>query len=263
MSQTILPVNLSRTMSPISSISLSQGEPGKITQLYRYLELFSEGEPPRNSLFIFAPAAGPINLGGGVSEDQLLIIDPPADVSTRFRLGNQTAALFTIAPANSPVALVQTQPGGVGHLRIGDHFLDIYSHQHHAFVHLPALGILFGGSFGSDSSVPRLADGSDGSDELETLRLLARLVKQHRLALYIPRVGTETADKVVVMERLAGDVAYLHALRRVVTPLALRGESMEAVSDLAESVLPRDRRTAYAEAIHNHNVEVMAQSVVR
>jgi hypothetical protein len=65
------------------------------------------------------------------------------------------------------------------------------------------------------------------------------------------------------MERLAADVAYLQALRRVVTPLALRGESMEAVSDLAESVLPRDRRTPLGIATHNENVNAMAQSVVR
>jgi hypothetical protein len=150
--------------------------------------------------------------------------------------------------------LLQTQAGGVAHVRIGDHFLDLYSQRHATIVHLPALGILCGGEFGSDSTVPRLAAGSDGSNELETLRLLARLVKQHRLSLYIPHIGAELSDKVTIMERLAADVAYLHGLRRVVTPLALRGESMEAVSDLAESVLPRDRRTPLAMATHASNV---------
>jgi hypothetical protein len=245
-------------MSPISSIPfspLSQGEAGKITQLYRYLELYSEGTPPRHSLFVYAPAADPINLGGGAgSEGQLLIIDPPADANRRFRLGNQVAALFT-GPREAPsIPLLQTQAGGVAHVRIGDHFLDLYSQRHGVIVHLPALGIICGGEFGSDSTVPRLTDGSDGSDELESLRLLARLVKQHRLSLYIPHIGAELSDKVTVMERLAADVAYLHALQRVVTPLALRGESMEAISDLAESVLPRSRRSPLAMATHTGNV---------
>lgn len=251
-------------MSPISSIPLSplsHAEPGKITQLYRYLELFSEGIPPHHSLFVYAPAAGPLNIGSSAaSEDQLLIIDPPADINQRFRLGNQVAALFTGAPSATGIAALQTVPGGVAHLRIGEHFLDVYSQRHGAIVHLPALGILCGGDFGSNSAVPRIAPGSDGSEELDTLRLLARIVKQHRLSLYIPRVGAEIADKIVVMERLAGDVGYLNNLRRVVTPLALRGESMEAVSDLAESVLPRDRRTPLGVATHRDNINSLVQA---
>jgi hypothetical protein len=251
-------------MSPISSIQLSphsSADPAKITQLYRYLELFSEGDPPRHSLFVFAPAAGPIAISDNApSDDQLLIIDPPADINQRFRLGSKVATLFTGTPEATPIALLQTVPGGVAHIRIGDHFLDIYSQGFGAVVHLPALGIICGGDFASDSTVPRLASASDGSDELETLRLLARLVKQHRLSLYIPRIGAEITDKVVVMERLAGDVAYLHGLRRVVTPLALRGESMEAVSDLAESVLPRDRRTPLGLATHQKNINSLTQA---
>jgi hypothetical protein len=250
-------------MSPISSIPLSpisRGDAGKITQLYRYLELFSEGTPPRHSLFVYAPGSGPIDLGGTPGEDQLLIIDPPTDINQRFRLGNQVAALFTGPAQPAPIALLRTVAGGVAHLRIGDHFLDIYSQQHGAIVHLPALGILCGGEFGSDSTVPTLAQRSDGTDELETLRLLARLVKQHRLSLYIPHIGTEITDKVVVMERLAADVAYLHALRRVVLPLALRGESTEAINDLAERALPRDRRTKTAEATHARNITSLLQA---
>jgi hypothetical protein len=251
-------------MSPISSIQLSplsQAEQGKITQLYRYLELYSEGNPPRHSLFVFAPAAGPISLGSSApNDDQLLIIDPPADISQRFKLGNQTAALFTGAPEATPIALLQTVPGGVAHLRVGEHFLDVYSQRYGAVVHLPALGVICGGEFGSDQTVPRLAATSDGSDELETLRLLARLLKQHRLAFYISRVGSEMTDKYAVMEKLAGDVGYINNLRRVITPLALRGESMEAVSDVAESVLPRDRRTPLGLATHNQNVNSLAQA---
>src|SRR3954469_22840240 len=131
------------TTSPISLTPLSPTEPGKITQLYRYLELFSEGLPPRHTLFVLAPGGGPINLSGGVTnEDQLLIIDPPADVSQRFRLGDFVAALFAGEPQPSTVPLVQAAPGGIARLRIGDHFLDIYSQKHGSIVHLPALGVI-------------------------------------------------------------------------------------------------------------------------
>ena len=249
-------------MSPISAISLSsfgQTEQGKITQLYRYLELFSEGTPARNSVFVFAPAPGPLLTGGAPTDDQLLIIDPPADLNQRFKLGSQVAALYTGTPQPTSVPLMQTVAGGVAHLRIGEHFLDVYSQQQGAVVHLPALGIICGGTFGSDSIVPQLAPNSDGSDELETLRLLARLIK-HKMALYIPHIGGETADKMVIMERLATDVAYIHALRRVVTPLALRGENVEAIADLSESVLPRDRRTPQSTAIHESNVTALIQA---
>jgi hypothetical protein len=239
---------------------LSQSEPGKITQLYRYLELFSEGQPPRNSLFVYAPASGPLNLGSAPSEEQLLIVDPPADITERFRFGSQTAALFTGAPTTTTIPLLQTQPGGVAHLRIGDHFLDVYSQHHGAVVYLPAVGVLCGGQFASDALVPALAADSDGSDELETLRLLARLVKAQRLSLYIPSTGAELSDKVAVMERLAADVAYLNALLRVVMPLAQRGESIEAIYDLAESALPRDRRTPLALDVHSQNVNSLLQA---
>jgi hypothetical protein len=254
-------------MSPISSISLSGWQPadaGKITQLYRYLELFSEGSPPHHSLFVFAPAPGPIALRDSPTRDeQLLIIDPPHDLATRFRLGNQSAALFTAQRESTDIAVVETQAGGVAHLRIGEHYLDVYSQRQSAVVHMPALGIICGGNFGSDSTLPALAPASDGRDELETLRLLARLVKQHRLALYIPRVGNELTEKTVVMERLAGDVAYLNELRRVVTPLALRGESMEAISDVAERALPQNRRNPLAMATHETNVTTLLQGMVR
>jgi hypothetical protein len=191
-----------------------------------------------------------------------LIIDPPTDITQRFRLGSQVAALFTGMPEPTPLALLQTVPGGLAHIRIGDHFLDVYSQGEGAVIHMPALGIICGGDFGSDVGVPSLASNSEGSDELDTLRLLARLVKQHRLALYLPHYGSEIKDKVVVMERLAADVAYLHALRRVITPLALRGESIEAVYDLAENVIPRERRTPYGLATHRSNVSSLLRTLM-
>lgn len=253
-------------MSPSNHplLQLNQPEQGRITQLYRYLELFSEGTPPRHSLFVFAPDVGPLSTGERAAHgEQLLIINPPADLSQRFRLGDQVAVLFTGEAQPTTQPQVKTEAGGVAHLRIGDHFLDIYSQHYSAVVHLPALGIIYGGGFGSDSMLPSLAPTSDGSDELDTLRLLARLVKQHRLALYIPTVGNETPEKVVVMERLAADVAYLHALRRIVAPLAQRGEGLEATQELAESALPRDRRDALALTVHQQNVTTLIQHLPR
>src|SRR5688572_11558162 len=113
-------------MSPTSSIQLSPlstADQGKITQLYRFLELFSEGTPPRHSLFVFAQAGGPIAITGeSPNEDQLLIIDPPSDLSQRFRLGNQVAVLYTGMAQSNGLVQLQTVPGGVAHIRIGDHF---------------------------------------------------------------------------------------------------------------------------------------------
>jgi hypothetical protein len=62
---------------------------------------------------------------------------------------------------------------------------------------------------------------------------------------------------------LDADLNYIHALRRVVTPLLMRGESLEAVSDIAESVLPRDRHTALAQTTHARNVEALIQATHR
>jgi len=253
-------------MSPTSPIALSplpDSEPAKITQLYRYLELYSAGEPPVHSLFVYAPAAGPLPIGDAPSgdTDQLLIIDPPADLATRFKIGSQTAALFTGPPQPTTVPLVHTVPGGVAHIRMGDHFLDVYSHAGGAVIHLPPLGIICSGGFGSDVTVPVLAPDSDGSGELDTLRLLARLLKQHKLALLIPHAGTWLEDKLAVMERFAADVAYFHGLRRVVVPLAQRGEAMDVISEMAASILPASRRTHLGRAAHAANIAALVQSM--
>lgn len=249
-------------MPPISDIRLEM--PGeervKITQLYRHLELFSEGDPPRHSLFIFAPASGPLSLGDAPAQEQLLVIDPPSDLNTRFRLPSQTAVLFTGPPTTVAAPAVQTMPGGVAHLRVGDHFLDVYSQAAGAIIHLPAVGVICAGDVGSDQTVPRLAEGSDGSAELETLRLVARLLKGHRLSLFIPRIGTWVEDKMAVMERMAADVEYLHGLRRVVLPLARQDVPVESVLTVAESILPGARRTATGRAAHQANITSLFQT---
>lgn len=228
-------------------------EPTKILQLYARVELFSEGEPPINSLFVQGAAntgmAAPLK-----SDAQLLIIDPGADASTRFRVDGQVAALFTGEPVPVDLPVVHTVPGGVAHIRLGDHFVDIYSRQYSNVVMLPALGILCSGQFGSNVSLPLLAPDSDGSDELDTCLLLAQLIKQHRLQLMIPRTGGMTAAKSDALGHVATDVGYLHSLRRVVTPLAQQQEPLEHVQSAASALIPRERTTPTAQTVHRANV---------
>ncbi len=238
-------------MPPTSSIVLADsapGKPSKITQVYALLELFSEGEPACHTLFVMGRGAP------GGQDDQLLLIDPPADVATRFRLAGRVAALFTGEATAAAVPLLETLPGGVAHLRIGEHFVDLYTQSVGAVVHLPALGVLCSGRFGSEVTVPALATGSDGAEELETLRLLARLIKQRKLQLLIPQVGSLERETPAAMRRLAEDVAYLNALQRTVAPIAQRGGELAELLRIAETLLPADRRTDHGWAVHRANL---------
>jgi hypothetical protein len=223
----------------------------RITQLYPRLELLSEGGspdgPPAHTLFVMARLLG--------TPDRLLLIDPPADVADRFTLAEENAVIFTGAHVETGLSALQTQPGGVAHLSIGEHLLDIYSQQTGNVIYFPTLGVLCGGEFGSDLALPRLASGSDGSDAIETLRLLAQLVKQRRMELFIPHVGSLGRDRVEVMGRLAADVGYLHSLRRTVHTAAEQGEALERVEQLAAALLPENRRTLLCREIHEENVE--------
>ncbi len=244
-------------MSPISSIllnGLAPSQPSKITQLYQYLELFSEGDPATHTLFVMGH--------GPAGDDQLLLIDPPAEVTTRFRLEGQVAAAFTAEPLPVDVPLVQTLPGGVAHLRIGEHFVDLYTQTQGAAVYLPALGVLCSGRFGSDVTVPTLASDSNGDEELETLRLLARLMKQRRLQVLIPRVGNLATETPSAMRRLAEDVAYLHGLQRVASPLAQRGGELAELMRVAETLLPAERRTERGWADHRVNLSRLHEHYV-
>lgn len=224
----------------------------KITQLYERLELLSEGDPPRHSLFVMTRLLG--------TPDRLLLIDPPADVVERFSLAEENAVLFTGAPLAIGLPALQTRPGGVAHLSVGAHLLDIYSQPNGNVVYFPALGILCGGEFGSDLALPLLAPDSDGSDAIDSLRLLAQMVKQRRLELYIPRVGSLSRDRVEVMGRLAADMSYLHGLRRVI-PAVGSNEPLERMEQLAATLLPENRRTPLCRAIHEKNVERLWRSV--
>jgi hypothetical protein len=196
--------------------------------------------------------------GNGEPEDELLLVDPPADASTRFKLEGRVAALFTgaVPPADAPgLPLVHTMPGGEAHVRVGSHLVDIFSLRGGTVVRLPALGLMCAGGYGSDALLPEVAPGSDGSAELDVLRLLARLVRERTLQLFIPRAGSLARDPVAVMERLADDVGYLHGLRRVVLPLAQGGAPLQRALDLAGTLLPANRRDAACRAANLANVE--------
>jgi hypothetical protein len=252
-----------------NNIILTDPAPGsavRITQLYELLELYSSGEPPAHTLFVLGRAPLSV-LDHGVGE-QMLLIDPPGDARQRFRLDANVAALFTTSvidtaprggcPLGAPQ--VQTAPGGVAHIRVGEHFIDIYSQQQSNVVCFPALGIICSGSFGSDAHLPMLAPGSDGSEELATLRLLARLVKQSRFQLLIPQLGSLSNDPTEVLMRLAGDVAYLHGLQRVVAEMVKRRDDLHEALEVVESLLPANRRSPLARTNHQHNLQALAEA---
>lgn len=231
----------------------SQSE-AEITRLYEHLELFSEGDPLHHSLFVLGRPTLAEQNPLQASREQLLLIDPPQDVTERFRLDGDVAVLNTGKPIAVALPQLQTEAGGVAHIRIGAHFLDIYSQQQGNIVYLPALGILCGGNFGSDRIVPVIGDNSDGSEELETLRLLAQLVKGRNFQMYIPRIGALSQDRVTVMQRLAADVAYLHEMRRAIAGLTERGESEEVLETIAATLLPEQRQNSSSEPMHQHNL---------
>jgi hypothetical protein len=246
--------------SPIPLFDPQAAGAPRILQLYQELELFSSGEPPANSLFVLGRVAGVSPERGTLWQDQLLIVDPPADVTDRFRLEGDVATLFTGEPVATGLPVVQTMPGGVAHLRVGEHFLDVYVQRNGVVVHLPAVGVTLAGAFGSDTLPPRIAYGSDGSDELETLRLLARLVKAPNAQLYVPRQGMLCTDRLAAMERLAADVGYLHTLRRVLPELARRGEPPARVDEAAAALLPAPWRSDAGLTRHAANVQLLMET---
>lgn len=241
------------------------GSGPRILQLYQDLELFSEGDPPANALFVLGRSFGYAPEQAGLWRDQLLIIDPPPDLHERFRLEGDVAVLFTeprpdAEAAAAGFARVQTIAGGLAHIRLGEHFLDIYSQTAGAVVHLPALGILLGGVYGSDAVPPRLAPNANGEEALDTLRLIARILKSSHFQLYIPRIGSPAEDKLTIMERLAADVAYIHGLRRVIGPLAQGGEPWAVVEAVSASLLPAAMHTPAAQAVHTANLRALYES---
>ncbi|MGL4651275.1 MAG: hypothetical protein ACRC1H_17855, partial [Caldilineaceae bacterium] len=186
--------------------------------------------------------------------------DPPADTSA-FVLPERTAVLYTNSdthvPAPAGSARVQTQPGGVAHIRIGDHLLDLYSFHGCTLVHLPELGLLCSGIFGGNHLPPRLVAGSDGSEEIDALRVAARMVREKQVRLLIPQVGEPVQNPAEAMERLADDVAYLQGLRRVVPQLYDRSDGLAAALTVADTLLPPGRSSAACRAVHAANVHTV------
>jgi len=227
--------------------------PPQILQLFQNLELFSEGEPTCNSLFVL----GQSEEQSGIARRQLLIVDPPEDIAERFRLEDDVAVIYTGGPVRAALPQVELAPGGTAHVRVGEHFLDVYAQQVGAVLYLPAVGVLMSGDYASDALPPRILPGSDGSEELETLRLLARLIKSDNFQLCVPRVGATVREKPAVMERLAADVAYLHGLRRVIPGLIRRGEPLEKIEIVAESLLPTAWNSEEGRRIHDANVQAL------
>ncbi|HMN29505.1 MAG TPA: hypothetical protein PKE45_15250, partial [Caldilineaceae bacterium] len=135
--------------------------------------------------------------------------------------------------------------------------LDLYSQRIGTIVHLPGLGILCGGVFGSDALLPQLAPGSDGSEELDALRLLARLVKGSRLQVYIPKWGSLAENGAEVLRRLANDVAYLHNLRRVIPALGERADQQEHLATVAASLLPAERASSRNQTVNQANIRTV------
>jgi hypothetical protein len=239
--------------SLIPLLEPSRRTPPQILQLFQDLELFSEGDPACNSLFVLGQSVD----GSGSPRRHLLIVDPPEDIDERFRLDDDIAVIYTGDQPRAALPQVELVPGGTAHVRVGEHFLDVYAQQAGAVLYLPAVGVLMSGDYASNALPPRILPGSDGSEELETLRLLARLIKSENFQLCVPRVGATVREKPAVMERLAGDVAYLHGLRRVIPGLIKRGEPLETIEVVAESLLPDDRRSEVAQRIHDDNVQAL------
>ncbi|MBK8050857.1 MAG: hypothetical protein IPK16_29400 [Anaerolineales bacterium] len=194
-------------------------------------------------------------------QTQLLIVDPPSDVTQRFRLDGDVAVLFTGAPVDVGLTQVQTLAGGVAHVRVGDHFLDLYAEPGGAIVYLPALGVLLGGGFGSAVLPPILVMGSDGSAEMDVLRLLARMLKTQHFQLFAPRYGSLLRERQAVMARLAEDVGYLHGLRRIAPALAQRQEPLETIERIAESLLPMAWRSELAQKRNTNNLVTLVAAL--
>lgn len=257
-------------MTFVENKSQSSANPIRVIQLYEEIELYVAGEPVQNTLFILGPknepsTTSPIYFALEETDqalqvtDELLLIDPPQDAVTRFRLEGQLATVYTSSSgsqsANLPI--LETRPGGVAHIKIGQHFLDLYCQLGHTVVHLPAIGVICSGEFGSDVALPLLADGSDGEDELDSLRLLASLAKSTHFQLIIPRFGSLETDSLRAMRRLADDVSYIHALRRIISTAKADNANLATVLSLCDSVLPTARADDNCEERHLLNVQTL------
>lgn len=225
-----------------------------IARLYPSIELYSEGDPALNTLFVLGHTqSGPPGI------EEMLLVDPPEDVARRFRLPERSAAAFTGAPVDTGLPAVAHSDDGERHVRFGEKLVDLYFHEHGALILLPELGILCCGMMGSDVLPPVVGPGSDGQAELDALRIAARLMRTSGVQLLIPRCGEPVSGRPAIGERLANDVAYLHGLRRTLLPLRAHPPEVEDVKGLAAALLPEPWTTSYARQVHAANVRSMLQ----
>lgn len=231
---------------------------GSITRLYPGIELYTDGELPSNALFVLGRS-----LTASGEQDELLVVDPPRDLNEHFVAPERLAGVTTdSAPLPAGVSALEVKAGDVAHIRIGEQLIDVHGFAGGAVVHLPTVGIVCGGDYASSALVPRLAAGSDGSDELQRLRLIARLVRERRVHVYVPRTGELISDGVPLMERLAADVGHIHGLRRVVPALCERGETIGVALQIGETLLPDSRTSVAARSMHAANVRALYESTV-
>lgn len=253
--------------APNPSEDSTSTAPPKVTQLYERVELYTAGEPPQNTLFILGgpQSSGalqsqlPLSLSDPLDQDsdELLLIDPPEDAAERFQLDGRVAALHTVSGARGSLPQIRTEAGGIAHIRIGEHFLDIYSFRGSNVVHVPALGMICSGPWGSDTVLPLITEGSFARDELDILKLLASLIKSRHFQLLIPSRGTVAQELVSALRRLAEDVDYIHSMRRVVQAMVSRGNELEAILALSDSLLPRRAPTPLSEEHHLLNLQTL------
>jgi hypothetical protein len=193
-------------------------------------------------------------LGDG---DELLLVDPPDDVRSRFTLPDRVAAVVTSGAVPAGLATLDSQPGGVAHLRIGEHLVDLHAFPHRTVVHLPAVGLLCVGEFGQRELPPRLQQGESGEEELAVLRLLARIVRERHIQLLLPRTGEPIGDIMQMMSALAEDVGYIHAVRRNVNAIARSRDGLNAALAVADSLLPPHWSTPQAKAVNASNISTI------
>lgn len=222
----------------------------KITQLYPNLELFTDGDLARNTLFVLGPGLAP-PLGSG---DELLLIDPPDDARSRFTLPERVVAVSTTGAAPAGLATLERQADGVAHLRVGDHLVDLHTFEQRTVAHMPAVGLLCSGEFAQVALPPRILLGSNGDEELAVLRLLARIVRERRVQLLLPRHGDARIDIMQTMSALAEDVGYIHSVRRAVNTIARSRDGLNAALAVADSLLPPHWNTPAARAQNIANV---------
>ena len=98
----VLPCEISAPRHPLIPLLIRPVAPSpQILQLFQNLEPLSEGDLVRNSLFV---TGGRPKIRPARTRRQLLIVDPPEDITERFRLEDDVAAIYTATRRGRPAA---------------------------------------------------------------------------------------------------------------------------------------------------------------